>query len=123
MSVSPFNDEEPRSFPAIGSIVIRRDGEQSDEIPVTVRSRTACLGDAQRVDRIDALGGPETADLLPLQALVAVQLVPGQLANFVEGIQSGVALNLLQREQVVLKHRIVQVKPDLGITVRHGPGA
>ena len=103
--------------------MIRRDGEQSDEITVTVRSRTACLGDAQRVDRIDALEGPDTGDLLPLQALVAVQLVPGQLANFVEGIQSGVTLSLLQREQVVLKYRIVQIKSDLGITVRHDPRA
>lgn len=111
------------SLLAIGSIVIRRDGEQSDEIPVTVRSRPACLGDAQGVDRIDALGWSDAGDLLPLQALVSVQLVPGQLANFVERIQGCVALGLLQREQVVLKHRVVEVEPDLGFTVRHGPGA
>lgn len=30
---------------AIGSIVIRRDSEQTDEIPVTVRRRPARLGD------------------------------------------------------------------------------
>jgi hypothetical protein len=34
-----------------------------------------------------------------------------------------VALGLLQREQVVLKHRVVQVEPDLGFSARHGPGA
>lgn len=78
--------------------MIGRDGEQSDEIPVTVGSRPACLGDAQRVDRIDALGWLDAGDLLPLQALVAVQLAPGQLANFVECIQCRVALGFLQRE-------------------------
>ena len=103
--------------------MIGRDGEQSHEIPVTVRSRPARLGDAQGVDRIDPLGWPDAGDLLPLQALVSVQLVPGQLADFVERIQGCVALGLLQREQVVLKHRIVQVEPDLGFTARHDQGA
>lgn len=103
--------------------MIQRDGEQSDEIPVTVRRRPACLGDAQGVDRIDALGWSDAGDFLPLQALVAVQLTPGQLANFVERIQGCMALGLLQREQVVLKHRVVQVEPDFGFIVRHGQGA
>ncbi len=39
--------------------MIGRDGEQSDEILVTVRSRPACLGDAQGVNRINALGWPD----------------------------------------------------------------
>lgn len=103
--------------------MIGRDGEQSDEIPVTVRSRPACLGDAQGVDRINALGWPDADDLLPLEARVTVELVPGQLADFVERIEGCVSLGLLQRGQVVLKHRIVQVKPDLGFTARHGQGA
>ncbi len=103
--------------------MIGRDGEQSDEIPVTIPSRPACLGDAQGVDRINALGWPDAGDLLPLEAWVTVELVPGQLADFVERIQGCVTLGLLQREQVVLKHRIVQVEPDFGVTARHGPGA
>ena len=103
--------------------MIGRDGEQADEIPVTVRRRPTCLGDVQGVDRIDPLGWPDAGDLLPLQALVAVQLVLGQLADFLERIQGSVALGLLQCEQVVLKHRIVEVEPDLGFTARHDRGA
>jgi hypothetical protein len=34
-----------------------------------------------------------------------------------------VALGLLQREQVVLKNRVVEVEPDLGLTARHDRGA
>ena len=107
----------------IGRIVIGRDGEQPDEIRVTIRGGPARLGDAQGVDRIDALRWLDAGDLLPLEPLIAVKLVPGQLADLVERIQCSMALRLLQREQIGLKDGVVQVEPDLRVTARHVPGA
>lgn len=79
------------------------DAEQADEVFVPMRCGPACLGDAQGVDRIDTLGRLDAGDLLPLETLVAIQLVPGQFANLAKRIQCRVALGLLQRQQVVLK--------------------
>ena len=47
--------------------MIGRDGEQANEIRFTVRGGPARLGDAQGVDRIDALGWLGAGDLLPLE--------------------------------------------------------
>jgi SAM-dependent methyltransferase len=74
----------------------------------------------QRCSSFPAIGGiavgpdGEQSDEIP----VAVPLIPGQLADFVERIQGCMALGLWQREQIVLKHRVVQVEPDLGFTAR-----
>ena len=53
--------------------MIGRDGEQPDEIRVTIRGGPARLGDAQGVDRIDALRWLDAGDLLPLEPLIAVK--------------------------------------------------
>ena len=103
--------------------MIGRDGQQAHEIPVTMRSGPACQSNAQRVDRINALRWPDAGDFFPLESLIAVQLVPRQLADFVEGVQGCVALGLLQRQQLVLKHRVVQVEPDTGFIARHAEDA
>lgn len=79
----------------VGSIVIWHDSKQAQEITITVRCGPACLGDAHRVNCIDTLGWPDAGDLLPLDAMIPVQLVPCQVADFVEGIQGCMALGLL----------------------------
>jgi hypothetical protein len=65
----------------------------------------------------------DARDLFPLDALIAVKLIPGQLADLVEGVERCMPFRLLHGQQWLLKHRIVQIEPDYGVTARHGPGA
>ena len=48
-----------------------------------------------------------------------------ELAYFVQGVQRGVPFRFLQGQQVFLKHRVVQVKPDqcILISLCHWPAA
>lgn len=55
------------------------------------------MADSQRINSVNAYGGLDARDLLPLDALVAIQLIPGELANLVEGVERRMALQLLQR--------------------------
>lgn len=97
--------------------MVRRNGEEADEIPIPVGSIPVCSGtarsaDAQGVNRIYGWWWLETADFLPLEALVAVELNPSELANLVEGIHGCMPFGFLQREQIVLKHGVVEVQPN-----------
>lgn len=67
------------------------------------------------------MGRTHAEDFFPLEAFVAVHLLPRHLTDLAQGIERGVSLGLLQRKQVFLKRMIVEIQDDLcvGITAGH----
>ena len=104
----------PSSLPAVGRVVVRGDRQQTDELAVPVSRGPSRLGDPQRIHRRDSRGWRDADDLLPFQAVVRIDLAPRHAAQFVQRFQRGMSVGLGQREQVVLKYRVVQIEPDLG---------
>ncbi len=66
--------------------MVGRDREQTNVITLSIRLRSASLGDSQGIDRIDVLRRFDAGDLFPYQALIPIELVPGQLPDLVESI-------------------------------------
>src|ERR1700722_4752739 len=99
------------SLLAIGRVMIGCDGQKADEWTVAVSCGPSRLRDSKRIDGGDARGWGEAYDFLPFQALVRVNLVPGQLTQFLQGFQCRVPIRLGQFEQVRLKNRIVEIEP------------
>jgi len=55
--------------------------------------------------------------------MIAIQLIPGQLPELIRDVQRCMAFSLLQREQMLLKCRVVQIEADRCVRLRHGRGA
>ncbi len=66
-------------FLPVSCIMVRRDGQEPHEIPIAIGDSTSRLGNAQRIDRTDSGQGRDADDLLPFQAVVAIDLDPGHL--------------------------------------------
>lgn len=87
--------------------------EQSHVLTISKCRCPARLSDAQRIDRINSCWWANADDLLPLEAVVSVDLRPRQLTDFVQGIKSRMSFRLLQPKQICLKSRVVQVEQYL----------
>ena len=109
---------------AVGGVMIGRNGQEPEKVPIPVRGSAAGLRDAQRVDSRDTGGRGYAGNLFPFQPMIAVDLRPGHPPQFVQRLQGGVALRLGQVEQVFLKDRIIQIEPDhaSGLRLGHAPG-
>lgn len=66
---------------------------------------------------------PLKIDHIAAYRAIPLNLIPRQLANFVQSVERRVSLRFLQGQQMFLEDRVVQVEPDLGFTIRHGQGA
>lgn len=69
----------PHSLAAVSGIVIGRDGQQTDEGTFTVGHSPARPGDTQAVERINAGRRRKAGNFLPMQSLVTVDLILGEL--------------------------------------------
>ncbi len=85
-------------FATVSAVVVRRNGQKAHVVTIPVRSTAARLGDAQRVNGIYAGGRLDAHYLFPFQPAVAVELVPGQLTNFLQGVQRSMSVGLLKAE-------------------------
>ena len=99
------------SLLAVGAIVIRGNGQKSDKFTITIGRCSSCLGNTQRIDSINSGWWLETNDFFPLQAAVAIDLVPGHLPKFVECFYGCVPFCLLQCQKILLKNGVVKVNP------------
>ena len=70
------------------------------------------LRNSEGINGINSLRRSHAEDLFPLQALVPVDLLPRVLTDLAQRIQCRMTLGFLQRKQVFLKGRIVQVQYD-----------
>jgi hypothetical protein len=89
-------------FLAVGRVVIGRDGQKSHEIAVSVGGGSPGLGNAERIQGWASRWRRDTDDLLPFQSVIPIDLTPGHLAQFVQGLQCRVPLRLLQCQQIFL---------------------
>ena len=99
--------------------MIRRDGEEANEITVPMGSGPTCPTDAQGVNGIKSWRRLDAADLLPLEILVAIELIPGELANLVEGGHRCMPLGILQHQQMLLKYGVIEIQANRCFIIRH----
>ena len=102
-----------RLFFSISGVVIGRDRQEPQEVPVAIGGRPPRLRDAKRVDRVDIFGRFHAHKLLPLQTLVPVELVPSELAQLSKSIGNAIAFRFIQRYPVFLKDLIIEVELKL----------
>ena len=95
--------------------MVNSNSEHSHIGSFSVRGCPSRLRNAQRVNGIYSLRRTNAENLFPLQALVAVDLLPRELTDLAQCVERRMALGFLQRKQVFLKRRIVQVQDDPGI--------
>lgn len=95
-------------FP-VSAVLVRRHSKQTHELTITVSSATLGLGNAQRIDCVNASRRLDAEDLSPLQAVFPIELRPAELANLTKGVNCRISLRLLQAKKVPLKNRTVQV--------------
>lgn len=77
--------------------MIRGNGEEPHVLTLSMRCCPAGTADSQRIDGIDSSRWLDADDFFPLDPRVAIELVPGELADLVEGVKGRMALRLLQR--------------------------
>jgi len=92
--------------------VIGRYGEEAEEVAVAVGCGSAGLGNAEGVDGGDAWWWSGLEYLFPLQALVAVDLIPGHSAELLECLHCGVAVVLFKVQEIIQKPWTVDIEYD-----------
>ena len=95
--------------------MVNSDSEHSHVGTFPVRGCPSRLRNAQRVNGIYSLRCTDAENLFPLKALVAVDLLPRELTDLAQRIERRMSLGFLQRKQVFLERRIVQVQDNPGI--------
>ena len=89
--------ETDESFLPLRRVVIRGNGEEPQVLTLAMRCSPAGTADPQRIDGIHSSRWLDAGDCLPLDPRVAIELVPGEVADLVEGVKGRMALRLLQR--------------------------
>ena len=77
--------------------MIGRDRQKSKKVSIAIGGRSPRLCDAKRVKHVDAFGRFHAHDLLPLQTLVTVKLVPSKLAQLSERVGNAIAFRFVER--------------------------
>lgn len=88
-------------FFAVGGVVIERDGEEAEEVAVTVCDRSTGLGDAEGVDGGNSWRWSDPENLLPLETRVAIDLVPSHLVQLLEGLHGRVPVVLFEAQKII----------------------
>jgi hypothetical protein len=73
-------------------------GSERQHSHVRAVSKCCCpsrLRNSEGINGINSMRRPHAEDLLPLQALVAVDLLPRQLTDLAQGIERRISLGLL----------------------------
>ena len=96
-------------FFTICGIVVWLHCEQPEHIALPVSRGAARLCDAQGIQRVYASWRFHAAYFFPLQAWVAVELLPAQLDNFFERVHHALPLCFVQPQPCALKNRIIQI--------------
>ena len=95
--------------------MVNSDSEHSHVGTFPVRGCPSRLRNAQRVNGIYSLRCTDAENLFPPQTFVPVDLLPRELTDLAQCIERRMTLGFLQRKQVFLERRIIQVQDDPGI--------